>query len=52
MEIKVFVVKPDLISDFPWGEAGVYVVLHKKGSFFMGSNGSFPSFRENVEVFF
>ena len=52
MEFYVFVVEPDLISNFPWGEAGVYVVLHKKGSFFVGGNGFFPSFGEKVEVFF
>ena len=28
------------------------MVLHKKGSFFMGSDGFFPSFREKREVFF
>ena len=52
MEFQVFVVEPDLIFDFPRGEAGVDVVLHKKGSFFMGSDGFFPSFREKVEAFF
>ena len=52
MEIKVLVIKPDLISDFPRGEAGVYVILHEKGGFFMGSDGFFPSFGEKVEAFF
>ena len=28
MEFKVLVIEPDLISDFPGSEAGVYVVLH------------------------
>ena len=28
MEFKVLVIKPDLISNLPWGKAGVYAVLH------------------------
>ena len=44
--------EPDLISDFPWGKAGVYVVFHEKRSFFMGGDGFFPSFGEKAEAFF
>ena len=52
MEFQVFVSEPDLISDFPWGEAGVYAVFHQKGGFFMGGDGFFPSFGEKMEAFF
>ena len=52
VEFQVFVVEPDLISDFPRGKVGVYAVLRKKDSFFMGNDGFFLSFREKVEAFF
>ena len=52
MEIEVLVIEPDLISNFPGSEAGVYVVLHKKGGLFVGGDGFFPGFGEKVEVFF
>ena len=51
-EIKVLVIKPYLISNFPGGETGVYAVFHKKGGFFMGGDGFLPSFGKKVEVFF
>ena len=44
VEFQIFVIEPDLISDFPRGKAGVYLVFHEKGGFFMGSDGFFPSF--------
>ena len=52
VEFKVFVIEPDLISNFPGGETGVYAVFHKKGGFFMGGDGFFPSFGEKGEAFF
>ena len=52
VEVQVLVVQPYLISNFAGGEVGVYVVLHEKGGFFVGSNGFFPSFRKKVEAFF
>ena len=52
MELEVLVIEPDLISNFPWGEAGINVVFHQECGFFMGGNGFFPSFREKVESFF
>ena len=52
MEFEVFVIKPDFISYFPWGEAGINVFFHKKGSFFMGGNGFFSGFGEKGEAFF
>ena len=52
VEVEVFVVEPDSISDFPRSETGVYAVLHYKGSFFVSDNGFLPSFGEEVEAFF
>ena len=52
MEFEVFVIEPDLISNFPGCEAGINAVLHEKGSFFVGGNSFFPSFREKGEAFF
>ena len=52
VEFKVLVIEPDLISDFPGGETGVYAVLHKKGGLFVGGDGFFPSFGEKGEAFF
>ena len=52
MEFQVFVIEPDLISDFPWGEAGVNALLHERGSLFMGGDGFFPCFGEKGEAFF
>ena len=51
VEVQVFVIEPDFISNFPQGKAGVYVVLHKKGSFFMGGDGFFPSFKKKIYIF-
>ena len=28
VEVQVLVIEPDLISDFPWGKVGVYMVFH------------------------
>ena len=44
VEFEVLVIEPNLISDFPGGESGVYAVFHKKDGFFMGSDGFFPGF--------
>ena len=52
VEFEVFVIEPDLISDFPGSKTGVYAVLHQKGSFFMGGDGFFPCFGEKGEAFF
>ena len=52
VEFKVLVIEPNLISNFPGGETGVYVVFHKKGGFFMGGDGFFPSFGKKREAFF
>ena len=52
VDFQVFVIKPDLISDFPWGKAGVNAVFHEKCGPFMGGNSFFLSFRKKVEVFF
>ena len=52
MEFQVLVIKPDLISNFPRSDVGVYVFLHKKGSFFMGGDGFLPSFGKKMEAFF
>ena len=51
-EFEVFVIEPDLISDFPGSETGVNAVLHQKGGFFMGGDGFFPGFGEKGEAFF
>ena len=52
VEVQVLVIEPDLISCFPWGETGVYVVFHEKSSFFVGGNSFFPSFGKEMEGFF
>ena len=52
MEVEVFVIEPDLISDFPGGKVGVYPVFHQEGSFFVGGNGFFLCFEEKMKVFF
>ena len=52
VKFQVFVIQPNLISDFPGGKAGVYAVFHEKCSFFMGSDGFFLSFGKKVEAFF
>ena len=52
VEFQVFVVKPDLISDFPWGKAGVYVVFHEECGFSMGGDGFFLGLGKKVEAFF
>ena len=52
VEFEVFVIEPDLVSDLPGGEAGVYAVFHQKGGLFMGGDGFFPSFGEKGEAFF
>ena len=52
MKVEVFVIQPYFFSHFPGHKVGINVVLHEKGSFFVGSNDFFLCFREKKEAFF
>ena len=52
VRFQVFVIEPDLISDFPRGKVGVYAVFHEKSGLFMGGDGFLLCFGKKVEAFF